>query len=111
MTTSVGIGAVGVQMPEVVEAVRWLPDRDLAPVVLDPVRRLLVDPPAGTALEDDAQMTLPRDRVVGRPPGLARPEAFTPSRGGRASSAASRSTCAVANDLVSDMSVEQSLAL
>ena len=62
------VGAVAAEVPQVDESARRLPDRDLAPLVLDAGRRPLEDPATGPRLEDDSQSGLAGHRVVGRPP-------------------------------------------
>ena len=50
-----GIGSIAPEVPQVAETIRWLPDRDLAPVVLDTTRSSFEDPTAGTRLQDDKE--------------------------------------------------------
>ena len=73
-----GVAAVEAQVPEVDEPVRRLPGEHFAPVVLDALRRALVDAPA--RLEDHAQPRLAGDRVPVRPPAarLLRPQRERP---------------------------------
>ena len=47
------IRAIALEMPEIAEPARRLPDRDLAPVVLEAAGCPLEDPTAGTRLQDD----------------------------------------------------------
>src|SRR5579862_3055739 len=62
------IRAVAVEVPGVGQPGGWLPDRHLAPVMLDAARLPLEDPAAGPALQDDRQAGRGRDGVVERPP-------------------------------------------
>src|SRR5437899_3986118 len=62
------VRAVAPQVPEIGESTGRLPDRHLAPLVLDAGSRAFVDPTAAARLEDDGKPRLSRDRVVGRPP-------------------------------------------
>src|SRR4029079_15934278 len=54
------VGPVASEVPEVTEAERRLPDRDLSPVVLDAARRPLEDPAPEPDLREHALCRLPR---------------------------------------------------
>ena len=62
------VAAIAVEMPRVAEARRWLPDGDLAPVVLDAARPTLEDPAAAPALQHDRQVVFRGHGVVLGPP-------------------------------------------
>ena len=62
------VGAIEAQVPEVDQPPRRIPGQHLAPVVLDPLRRALEDPPARARLERDGEPGLAGDRVAVRPP-------------------------------------------
>src|SRR5258706_14037052 len=50
------IGPIAVKVPEVAEALRRLPDRDLAPVVLETAGRPLEDSATGPAFQEDRRV-------------------------------------------------------
>src|SRR5438270_644750 len=62
------MAGIGGDVPEVAEPVRTLPDRDLAPLDLDPGRRALEDAATGPALEHDLEALFGADRVGDGPP-------------------------------------------
>jgi hypothetical protein len=70
------VGSIGPDVPEVAEAPRRVPHRDLTPFHLAPRGRSFEDPPTRAALEDDLDTRLGGHRVVDRPPtrGPLRPD-------------------------------------
>src|SRR5262245_2272426 len=64
------VRAIATEMPQIAQARRRLPDRDLAPVVLLAGLGALEDPAAGPALEHDVRRRIARRGVIGRPPGV-----------------------------------------
>src|SRR4029079_8501742 len=63
------VRAIPPEMPQVAQPRWWLPDRDLAPIVLGAARRPLEDPAAGPALEDDVGRGVARGGVVSQTTG------------------------------------------
>src|SRR6185437_16267724 len=64
-----GVGPVPAQVPQVAELGGRFPHGHLTPVVLGPVGRALIDPPAHRALQHDDQPGCPGHGVVSGPPG------------------------------------------